>query len=56
MNRRAFVASALIFVAACRPKGAVSPHFAAGADLAPLRAEFNAAKGKTRVIALVSPT
>jgi len=48
----------LLALAACGPRaaGPPRPHVSLGADLAPLRADFNADAGKARVLMLLAPT
>jgi hypothetical protein len=46
----------LVALAACKQGGKVAAHERLGPGAATLRAAFNAAAGKVRVLMLVSPT
>ena len=52
--RSIHLAAALSLAAGCAAK--LPPHIATGADESALRATFNAAADRTRVVALLSPT
>jgi MerT mercuric transport protein len=52
----AWVAAAVMWVAACAPSAPPGSHLVIGANDEPLKSTFNANVGKVRVIMLVAPT
>ena len=56
LARTALALLLLALAASCRVQGKPQPFKEIGAEAETLRAEFNAAAGKVRVIALVAPT
>jgi len=56
MKRSLFVTGLGILAAGCVPSGPAQHYDVLGAAAEPLRTRFNAAKGKVRVLMLVSPT
>jgi len=60
-TRRGFLVLALVgalasLAGACKIAGRRQAHVEVGADATELRAAFNAAQGKVRLVVLVSPT